>query len=132
MQELTGLDLITTIGGNLRIKGNSSLKNLLGLSNLVSINGSLIINNNELEDLNGLNNINPESMFALNIYENDSLSYCNLNNICSYITNNFSSCTIYDNYSNCIDEVALVYSCDSCACFPGGFTNQSVIDNFPG
>jgi len=40
---LTGLDNLTSIGGNLIIRSNDALASLSGLNNLTSIGGSLII-----------------------------------------------------------------------------------------
>jgi len=60
---LTGLNVLNSIGGDLNIGGtrggtNSSLTSLSGLENLNSIGGSLVItSNNSLVNLNGLDNL---------------------------------------------------------------------------
>jgi len=56
---LTGLDNITTIGGNLEIIGNLALTSLTGLDNVTSIEGDVYIDaNNVLSSLTGLENLN--------------------------------------------------------------------------
>ena len=56
---LSGLDVITSIGGNLTIKDNPLLYNLTGLDSLNSIGEDLyIMDNDNLYSLTGLNNLN--------------------------------------------------------------------------
>ncbi len=55
---LSGLNLLTSIGGNLKIENNEALTGLSGLDNLSNIEGALtIIGNALLTDLLGLNNL---------------------------------------------------------------------------
>jgi len=55
---LNGLDVLTSIGGDLNIEGNDSLVDLAGLDNLDSIGGSLTIHNDSsLQNLHGLENL---------------------------------------------------------------------------
>src|SRR5690606_17868335 len=63
LTSLEGMNALESIGGNLRFwNNNRSLTNLEGLSNLQSIGGSLEIgenwnNNSALSNLDGLNNL---------------------------------------------------------------------------
>ena len=77
--QLSGLDNLTSIGGNLTIGGpppyaNTSLTSLTGLENLSHIEGKLQFNNNDaLTSLSGLDNLTSVGD-ALTIYNNDSLA----------------------------------------------------------
>ncbi len=58
MSDLTGLDNVTFIGGNINICGNNSLKSLTGLENVTSIENHLVIlENDALTSLTGLDNV---------------------------------------------------------------------------
>jgi hypothetical protein len=55
---LNGLNVINSVGGDIRVSGNDSLQNLTGLNNLSSIGGRLWIQGNVLmQDLTGLENL---------------------------------------------------------------------------
>jgi len=58
VEQLEGLNSLTTIGGSLTILNSGSLKSLDGLQNLTSIGGGISIHQNEnLESLSGLDNL---------------------------------------------------------------------------
>ena len=61
LEYLTGLENLTSIGGNLTINGNSILINLSGLDNLSTVGGSLSVSNNplliDISDLGSLSSI---------------------------------------------------------------------------
>lgn len=58
INDLKGLDNLTTIGGSLTIINSGNLGSLNGLQNLTSIGGDLtIVGNNSLQSLNGLENL---------------------------------------------------------------------------
>jgi len=58
INNLAGLNLLTSIGGSLLINSNSALQNLTGLSMLTSIGGDLSINNcSALQNLSGMLNL---------------------------------------------------------------------------
>jgi hypothetical protein len=58
LTSLTGLENITTVGGNLMIVSNDALTSLTGLENMTSVDGVLWINyNSSLTSLTGLDNI---------------------------------------------------------------------------
>ena len=108
MISLTGLDNLTTIGGYLGIWHNHDLTSLTGLDNLTSIGGELgIVNNPVLTSLTGLDNIDATSIDMLNIYHNSSLSTCEVQSICDYLSNPSGWIDISDNAIGCnsIEEV---------------------------
>lgn len=58
IENLNGLDILTTIGGDLQIALNPILTDITGLINLSTISGDLkILSNDLLESLEGLNNL---------------------------------------------------------------------------
>jgi len=58
LTSLTGMENLTSIGGELRIGNNSALTSLTGMENLISIGGDfLFFNNNSLTSLIGLGNL---------------------------------------------------------------------------
>ncbi len=82
LQTLSGLENITSIGGNLKFSDNSILINLSGLDNLTTIGGWLIIAGNALlNSFTGLNNVNYIGG-VLDIEDNPALSSLSgLNNV---------------------------------------------------
>ncbi len=72
LSDLTGLENLTFVGERVRILGNKNLINLMGLNGLTSIGLSLDINlNGNLTNLNGLENLNSTGGFEL--INNDNL-----------------------------------------------------------
>lgn len=87
LTSLAGLNSLTSIGGYLSIKRNNILTNLTGLENVTSIGGYLDISNNDaLTSLTGLNYIDAGSIHDLYIYNNTSLSNCEVQSICNYLS----------------------------------------------
>jgi S-formylglutathione hydrolase FrmB len=130
LQNLDGLDLLDSIGGWLAIGiwteqgnpadiGNPYLENLSALNNLTSIggdliNGSLIIlSNDSLTSLAGLENIAEYSIFNLDIAGNQSLSTCEINMICDYLTNPTGDVTIEGNASGCNSQEEVEEACEA-------------------
>jgi len=72
VESLEGLDMLTTIGGDLRISWNPHIKNLTGLKSLTSI-GGLSITYTSLTSLSGLENI-ISTGGNLNIWGNNALT----------------------------------------------------------
>ena len=135
---LTGLEGLNEINGNLTIGwlgGNSSLINIEGLENLTSIDGRLWIQNNSvLNSLSGLNNIDEGSITDLYIFDNDSLSECEVQSICNYLVSPNGSVNIFGNAHGCESPSEVADACGILLqCFPYGnyyFTSQSQIDSF--
>lgn len=79
LTNLDGLNNVNSIGGNLILEINTNLTNLYGLNNLISIGGNLIIAGNPaLNDLTGLNKLEYITG-KLGIYQNENL--VNLNGL---------------------------------------------------
>ena len=88
LQSLHGLDSLRSVGTDLEIHENHSLKSLTGLSSLNKVNGHLsIADNDSLETLEGLGPIDPDSLNYLYLTNSKSLSFCNLESICTYLSN---------------------------------------------
>lgn len=74
LQDLTGLDNLTSVGCDLTIESNNYLQNLSGLNNLSIIGGDFEIrNNDQMQNINSLGNLSSISG-DLFIYDNSSLS----------------------------------------------------------
>lgn len=99
---LDSLDMITSIQGDLEISDNPNLTSLSGLTNVTAIDGVLIINNNDLlASLSGIDNIDTASIDELYIVSNNSLSYCNIINVCNYLASPSPAYTIQENATGC-------------------------------
>ena len=72
IQNLDGLNVLTSIGGNLEISGNVALQSLTGLDNLVSIGGGLKLDQNlflnTLQALENLESLGDYLIIADNTY----------------------------------------------------------------
>ena len=117
---LSGLENLSSIGESLKLSGymatilfgNPSLTNISALENLSSIGGNIDIRkNNVLSSLNGLENIEAESITNLLIYENQSLSTCEVNSICDYLVNPNGTIEIHDNNTGCNSQEEVEYAC---------------------
>lgn len=140
IHNLNGLSVITSIGGDLVIgnadeAGNTQLTNLDGLQNLASIGGSLTIARNKtLVSITGLNNLSASSISNLNISFNTSLSSCQAQFLCDYLSSPNGVVDIHDNATGCNTPPEVANACGiSLPCLPFGnyyFTRQTEIDNF--
>lgn len=133
---LTGLDGISTVHGDLAINYNGHLTSLEGLNQLKSIDGFLsfrddtlltditalmnldsvkgdfvyIAENQSLESLSGLDNLFHIGGSAINIDNNPLLSTCGIPSICYHITYaNFSS--IKNNSPGCNNKLEVASTC---------------------
>jgi hypothetical protein len=114
--DLTPLSKITHIGGWIAIYHNS-LTTLNGLHNLIAIGKDIDIRNNAvLTDISALKNtlFSPADGLGLTIFNNTSLSVCDLPNFCTYLTNPAATHprTISGNAGDCITEQAVKDACD--------------------
>lgn len=94
LSNLDGLSGLTEFTGamnqpGLLITGNDSLTSLTGLSNLTTIHsGNINISSNAvLGSLEGLDNINPNSITEVYILSSQSLSTCSVPSICEFLDN---------------------------------------------
>jgi hypothetical protein len=107
-----GLNNLTSTGDDFRIFTNDILHDLAALNNLTSIGGKLWISwNDSLTDLNGLDNINANSINNLEIYDNHSLSTCEVQSICEYLSNPTGNIDIHDNDSGCMSQSEIEDAC---------------------
>jgi len=140
LNSLTGLNNVTSIGGDLHINKNSFLTSLSGLNSLLSVSGSLIIGsyyggnpsltsltglntlsgiggdlniigNPALTSLTGLDNIEASSIMDLYIYDNNSLTTCEVNSICEYLVSPSGYVLIYGNAAGCNSQQEIETAC---------------------
>jgi len=135
LTNLTGLDGLSSIGGDLYISSNFSLTSLTGLDGLTSIAGYLDISyNDSLTSLTGLDNIDAGSITNLYIIDNNSLSTCETQCLCDYVSNPSGIINIYGNAVGCNSVIELANACGgSIPCLQYGdyyFVSQADIDNF--
>ena len=108
MENMSGMENISSIGGELRIAYNPALININSLESLNSIGGDLTIYSNDtINSLTGLENIDAGTISGLNINHNSSLSTCEVQSICDYLANPNGTIEIYDNAPGCnsVEEV---------------------------
>ncbi|MHC1777704.1 MAG: YCF48-related protein [Lentimicrobium sp.] len=125
LTSLTGLDNLTSIGGGLQVGdydyGNPALTSLSGLDNLISIGGNMFIGYNpELTDLTGLESV-TSLQGDLTITGNNSLTNCAIQNICNLLNAPNGVVEIYNNGSGCNSQSEVVNACGGSApCLPYG------------
>lgn len=108
----TGLSSLSSIGGNLTVGGGNMLQNLDGLEALTSIGGELRISgNNQLVSIEGIANIEPQSIGSLEIRYNPSLSACDVSSICDYLQIPGGNVTIDNNATGCSSESEVNAAC---------------------
>jgi len=138
LKDVNGLSVLQSIGGNLTLWLNNKLVNLEGLLNLTQIGGELIIRgNNNLPALNGLDNIDPESITFLEITANAEIQFCEVQSVCTYLSNG-GEANINNNANllGCanIEQVNLACEAveDSTLCLLQGITisRQGQLDSF--
>jgi len=135
LEHLVGLNNLDSIGKSLMVEFNYALLDLSGLENLSTINGNIsIVGNDFLSSLNGLENIDAESISQLRIYQNLYLSNCNAQSICDYLAAPNGSVDIYNNDTGCNTPNEIANNCGfDISCLPYGnyhFQTQDDIDNF--
>ena len=119
LTSLTGLNNVTSIGGGLDIYGNNNLTNLTGLDNVTTIGGGLDISHNlALTSLTGLDNIDAGSINALSIVGNSSLSTCEVQSICNYLSSPNGTVDIYDNAGGCNNPPEVANACGTIFILP--------------
>ena len=110
---------------------------------MTSIGGSLgIRNNNALTSLTGLDNIDAASIYSLSIYENISLSTCEVQSICNYLISPNGTIEIHDNATGCNSQEEVEEACavsveninpeDEIYIFPNPATRQLTISSKDG
>jgi len=98
---LEGLNNIISIGGNLHVSANESLTNFSGLDNLTTIGGGFnLFANWALTSLSGLDSLDVIGG-DLDIVGNSVLSVCEIPGLCNYLSNPNGSVNIYYNAPGC-------------------------------
>ena len=112
LTSLNGLsDSLTSIGGTLQIFNNDSLTSLSGLENLNSIEGWLqIIDNDALTSLSGLDSLDHTTLQHLRIEDNPNLSFCEIQPVCDFLEND-GPATINGNAPGCNSETEVEAAC---------------------
>lgn len=108
------------------------LVDITGLQYLISVGGQFFITDNDLlTDLSPLENIDPNSITDLSIYNNPQLSDCDIQSICGYLVSPAGSVDIHDNAPGCNSQGEVEDDCEN-NCLPEGieFETQASIDNF--
>ena len=118
------------------INDNDALSDLTGLGSLTSLGGAIhILGNENLTSLAGLDNLNTGSNYGLFIYNNISLSVCEIGGVCNYLASPEGVVDIYNNAPGCNNPGEIANACGfTMPCLPYGyyhFTSQSDVDNFP-
>jgi len=130
---LDGLSQVTSIGGwvNLSPVLNSVLVDITGLQNLTTIGGNLTINSNPyLSSLSGLDNITFIGA-NLDISNNLQLSICDVQGICNYLENS-GVANILNNAPGCDTQAEVEAACTFGICPTEDIilNSQQQIDNF--
>src|SRR5690554_1533177 len=114
LTSLSGLDNLTSVGEWLEIVDNDQLTSLSGLESLISSSEEAtkikIGQNDLLTDISALQNINPEIIGEIDIFDNPVLSVCNLPNFCTYLQGPGDR-NISGNAGDCISEQAVLDTC---------------------
>ncbi len=109
---LTGMNNLTHIGDHLRIENNSSMISLAGLESVTFIGSDLTIyNNNSLISLAGIDNLDATSITGLSIHENNILSTCEVQCVCSYLVSLGAIVYINDNAPGCNTQQEVEAAC---------------------
>ncbi len=117
LTDISALSNLTQIGGYL-IFESISISDFNALENLSSINGYILIRNlPNITSLDGLGNIDPATINSsspvfkdINIYNNPSLSECEVLSICE-VLNNGGTTDIHDNMAGCNSEAEVQSAC---------------------
>ncbi len=114
LTNLNGLEALTSIGGDLWIYDNNELISLSGLVALSSIGGELYIGANyNLTSLVGIENIDYNTITGIHISYNESLSTCEVQSICDYLSNPMGQIDIQSNATGCNSPEEVEEACES-------------------
>ncbi len=115
IQNLNGLNSLELINGPLNINRNDNLLDIKGLSNLTSLGGGYfqVDGNALLISLEGVENIDPESVYSISMQENPNLEICNNEFVCAFLENNqnYTFHHINDNAPGCNHATTVAENC---------------------
>ena len=72
-----------------------------------------IWDNHNLTSLSGIDNIEASTIHVLYIYQNYSLSYCEIQSLCDYLSPPFGETQIHDNAPGCNSPEEVLDSCEA-------------------
>jgi len=111
---ITGFGKLSSIGEDLRIILNYELPDLDFLNSLTNIGTSLTIDANySLTDIEGLRKIESQSILNLHIINNSLLAVCNVESICSFLSNPNGSVFIENNTTGCNSKDEVIEACET-------------------
>jgi len=100
--DFTAFSNLTSVGGNFYLGNSPQVTSLSGFENLTSIDGILsVFNCDDLVSITALDNLDPTSVTALNIEQNNDLKLCESNFVCSYLSVATNSASIVGNHPAC-------------------------------
>ena len=112
LDSLIGIEGLTYIGGKLEITFNTVLTDLTGLYNLTTIGSYIHISYNPtIATLTGLENIDAGSISGLYIKMNSSLSTCETQSVCDYLTIPNGDVDIQNNATGCNSKEEVAKAC---------------------
>jgi len=112
LTNLTGIENLRYIGTNIYINENAVLLDLTGLDSLQFIGGNIyVVNNLALSSLTGIDQVDADSMFALVLANNPSLTTCEVECVCEYLTNLGAFTLIENNAQGCNSRQEIEVAC---------------------
>ena len=117
--DMTGLDSLTSVGGDLIFANMGYIMSLNGLESLTNVGGKISIESIEsIQSLGGLENINPDSFTDLTIIYSPQLNDCGVKSICNYLKDPANPASFTDNQVGCNSREAILASNGCLAAFP--------------
>lgn len=138
LEDLSGLDSLTTVNGDFELANNFGLKSLEGLNSLRWIDGDftveaneallevealaslelvngelVILNNDVLQSLSGLDSLDGAAIPFLTIGLNSALSFCSVAGICEQIDIDPLNSSIYSNAEGCDNRTQVIEGCET-------------------
>ncbi len=112
LTDLTGLDNLTMINGDLDIYYNNALAGITELNNVTSVNGYVrLFGNPLLTSLTGLDHVSAGSISDLYIFQNPSLSKCEVQSVCDYLGMPGKYYEIFENAERCSSREKVMEAC---------------------
>jgi len=112
LESFSGLSSLFEIDGYFSVWENPSLMNFTGLDSLQYVNGDISITSHEiLTSLTGLDNIEPNSIVDIEIYNNSLLTDCDVQSICSYLAAPGGEVSIFNNAQGCDEPEQVIEAC---------------------
>ncbi|MCB0613311.1 MAG: T9SS type A sorting domain-containing protein, partial [Phaeodactylibacter sp.] len=131
LPSLNGLDNLEAIGGDLYLEYNEQLADISSLLSLSRIGEGLYIEyNGALGSLNGLNNVDPNSLAFLSLLNSGELSDCAVESIC-YFLDNDGEAAISSNHTGCSSVEEVLSACAVLSAKAASGHEQNEVALFP-